>query len=259
MVVPILQTRKLVEVTGNPLEVASPAVILGVGLASGGQGFGDCTKALALSVPEVVLNHGPHSLPPLGLGSPAGCSSEQERPHETPTFSCSWDRPLPPQSRPGARQGLGPPHLPLLALSLDTRGRPGQQRAAPHWLRPFTPTWLSGPPVGRGPQGREEAVVDGHLRGRLLPGGRWEDPVDTAAARLQVRHQVRVWVQGCLGAGSDTLGRVQGGPRAQPQLGERPSGPRLPGRTQVGHWGRPRAAGALAGSRALWPPRPAAA
>lgn len=44
MVVPILQMRKLVKVTGNPLEVASPAVTLGVGSASGSPGFGDSTR-----------------------------------------------------------------------------------------------------------------------------------------------------------------------------------------------------------------------
>lgn len=56
---------------------------------------------------------------------------------------------------------------------------------------------------------------------------------------------------GGLGARSDTLGRVQ--------RGERPPEPAAPSLAQVGHWGRPRAAGALARSRALWPPRAAAA
>lgn len=113
----ILQMRKLVEVTGDPLQVVSPAVPLGVGSASGGRGFGDRTKALALSAPEVVLDHGLYSLPLLGLGSPVGATVRRDH-ARPPVFGCSRDVPLPSTKPAAGRQGLGGP-LPAWSPTLE--------------------------------------------------------------------------------------------------------------------------------------------
>lgn len=103
----ILQMRKLVEVTGDPLQVVSPAVPRGVGSASRGRGFGDRTKALALSAPEVVLNHGPYSLPLLGLGSPVGATVRRD--HARPPYSPALGTYLspPPSQQQGGRAWVG--------------------------------------------------------------------------------------------------------------------------------------------------------